>query len=356
MGGNALQAASVRLPASRYRVVEQEAVQTLQQHFPGRRIEAVLAYADKPDFGDLDILVEDHGNYDPMQMAGALQASEVVRNGDVTSMGLPLAEGIFQVDLIQTPSASFDFAVRYFGLNDFGNLIGRIAHKFGAKFGHQGLLYPLRDPDNSSHLIAELCITTDFSTALDLLGYDAERYETMRITGQFRTLHDIFQYVVSSPYVNREIYLLDNRNHKARIRDAKRATYTAFLIWLEEQAEGVLPAYPWAEAGSRERQQQKQEFLESAFAEFPAFKQAYDQALAVNARRKQVRLQYNGSLAAEFTGLSGKPLGELMARVRNAFVDESAFEDFFITSSRETVKARFLQEAAAGQHGNKLKT
>jgi hypothetical protein len=347
MGGNALQATSVRLPASRYRVVEQDAVRTLKQHFPDQRIEAVLAYADKTDFGDLDILVEDLGNYDPVQLASALQASEVVRNGDVTSIGLPLAEGIFQVDLIQTPSVSFDFAVRYFGLNDFGNLIGRIAHKFGAKFGHQGLLYPIRDPDNSSHLIAEVCITTDFSAALNLLGYDAERYESMRTTGQFKTLHDIFQYVVSSPYVNREIYLLDNRNHKARIRDAKRATYTAFLIWLEEQADGVLPAYPWAEVGSRERQEQKQEFLESTFAEFPAFKQAYDQALAANARSKQIKLQYNGGLAAEFTGLSGKPLGELMARVRNSFADEAAFEDFFISASREVVKARFLQELLA---------
>ncbi|MFX7063789.1 hypothetical protein ABTH87_19220, partial [Acinetobacter baumannii] len=84
----------------------------------------------------------------------------------------------FQVDLIKTANTSFDFAARYFGLNDFGNLIGRIAHQFGAKFGHLGLLYPIRDVRNNSHLIAEICITSDFSEALDLLGYDAARYET----------------------------------------------------------------------------------------------------------------------------------------------------------------------------------
>ncbi|MFZ6757615.1 hypothetical protein ACO0K9_10435 [Undibacterium sp. Ji50W] len=346
MGGNALQAESVRLSASRYREVELHVVTTLQRCFPQRRIEAVIAYADKADFGDLDILVEAGQDYDAAQLAQALQATEVVFNGDVTSMGLAIAEGVFQVDLIRTASASFDFASRYFGLNDFGNLVGRIAHKFGAKFGHLGLLYPIRDPDNSSHLIAEVCITTDFGEALSLLGYDAALYETMRTNGQFRTLNDIFLYVVASPYVNREIYLLDNRNHKARIRDAKRATYNAFLTWLDTQDEVELPAYPWAEAGTVERNNQKNEFLDTTFAQFPDFRLAYHAALADYARKKQVKRQFNGGLAAEITGLFGKELGELMARVRNSFADETSFENFFIEASPETIKAKFLQEAA----------
>ena len=347
MGGNALKAESVRLPAARYREVEHEAVITLQQHFPQRRIEAVMAYADKADFGDLDILIEADNDYNSRQFADALQATEVVANGDVTSIGLAIAEGVFQLDLIRTESDSFDFACRYFGLNDFGNLIGRIAHKFGAKFGHLGLLYPMRDPDNKDHLIAELCITRDFGAALKLLGYDAPLYEDMRATGQFKTLEDIFRYVVSSPYVNREIYLLDNRNHKARIRDAKRATYNAFLLWLDEQDAVQLPTYAWAESGTLARLEQKQAFLEMAFTRFPDFKFAHEQALAKYARKKQVKQQFNGALVAEITGLSGKQLGELMAQIRNSFADETSFENFFLGTDTEVIKARFLQEAAA---------
>lgn len=344
MGGHALKVESVRLPASRYRNVERLVIQTLQKRFPDRRVETVIAYVDKPDFGDLDILIEGGAGYDPAHAAEALQATEVVRNGDVTSIGVAVQEGVFQVDLIKVPAESFDFAVRYFGLNDFGNLVGRVAHKFGAKFGHLGLLYPIRDPDNNSHLIAEVAVTTDFDAALTLIGYDAARYEEMRAAGEFKTLDDIFRYVVSSPYTNREIYLLDNRNHTARTRDAKRATYNAFLAWLEVQPVCSVPTYQWGDAGSAARQEQKASFLQAAFARIPEFKKAYDQAIADGARKKLVKRQYNGILAAEVTGLSGKPLGELMARVRNSFPDERAFEAFFIESSHEAVKAKFLAE------------
>ncbi|MCH8618214.1 hypothetical protein [Undibacterium sp. TS12] len=347
MGGNALQAESVRLPAARYHALELSVMQRLQAAFPQRRMEAVLAYANKPDFGDMDILVEGGDGYDPAQFAHVLQATEVVHNGDVSSMGLAIEEGVFQLDLIRTPATSFDFAVRYFGLNDFGNLVGRIAHKFGAKFGHLGLLYPLRDTETGSHLIAELCITSDFSEALDLLGYDANRYEQLRTTAQFKSLEDIFHYVVSSPFANREIYLLDNRNHKARIRDAKRATYNAFLAWLDEQAEGVIPAYPWAEAGSNERDRQKQAFLENCFTRFPSFKLAYEQAMQRHERTVQVKRKFNGILVTELTGLTGKALGELMAAVRHSFTDEEAFMNFFLEANPDDIRARLLQQAVA---------
>jgi hypothetical protein len=336
MGGNALQGGSVRLPASRYHDVERALVQTLKAGFPSLRIEAIMAYAGKPDFGDLDILIEGGAEYDIARLAEALQATEVVPNSDVTSFGVQVPEGIFQVDLIKIPAQAFDFAARYFGLNDFGNLVGRIARQFGTQFGHLGLRYSIRDPDNHHNLIEEVSITTDFGTALTLLGYDAARYEELRSAGQFKTLDDIFRYVVSTPYANREIYLLENRNHADRLRDAKRATYNAFLAWLDAQPAGAVPAYPWGRQGERD------EFLQSAFRQLPAFKDRYDQALARWTRKKRVKLQFNGALAAEATGLSGKALGELMSRVAASFPDQDAFETFFIEANPE----RFLQSAA----------
>ncbi len=343
MGGKALSIPSIRLNAARYHAVEQEVVTRLKQAFPACRIESIMAYGNKADFGDLDILVEDGCGHAPQAMAAALDACEVVNNGDVSSIGLALAEGLFQVDLIRTPTASFDFCARYFGFNDMGNLIGRIAHKFGAKLGHQGLLYCLRDADNASHLIDEIAITTDFALALQLLGYDAKRYEALRRDGGFHTLEDIFRYVVSSPYANRDIYLLENRNHASRTRDAKRPTYNAFLRWLNAQPPGNLPAFAWAAAGSPEREQQKQRFLDAAFVACPAFAQAYGQALAELARKKSVRQRFNGALVAAITGLSGKLLGQAMTQIRNTFENEAAFETFVLQADEEAVKACILQ-------------
>jgi hypothetical protein len=341
MGGNALQAGSVRLAAARYHEVERALVQVLRERFPALRIEAILAYADKADFGDLDILIADGAEYDTALLAAALDATEVVPNGDVTSMGVRLAEGVFQVDLIKIPAPSFDFAARYFGYNDFGNLVGRVAYQFGAKFGHLGLLYQIRDPDNDSHMLAEVSITADFDTALTLLGYDAALYEAMRIGAQFRTLDDIFRFVVSTPYANPEIYLLDNRSHRARIRDAKRATYKAFLQWLEEQPAGTVPSYPWSEDDAAH----KERFLQAAFAREPDFKARYDRTHADAARAKQLKLKFNGAVAAQVTGLSGKSLGDLMARVRNSFRDEHEFEAYFLEAGMESVRATFSRAA-----------
>jgi hypothetical protein len=346
MGGNALQSGSVRLPAARYHAVERDLVQALAQRFPGRRIEAILAYADKPDFGDLDILIEGGAGYDAQTMADALDATEVVFNGDVTSIGVALDEGVFQVDLIAIAPDAFDFAARYFGYNDFGNLVGRIARKFGTQFGHLGLRYSIRDPDNRHNLIEDVSITMDFGVALALLGYDAARYEVMRAGSQFRTLDDIFRYVISTPYANRDIYQLESRNHADRIRDAKRATYNAFLAWLDEQPAGVVPAYPWGATGTGARNEQHDNFLQTAFAQLPAFKASYDAALSAWERKKALKRQFNGVLAAEATGLSGKALGELMTRVSASFPDLAAFEDFFIEASREQAMARFAQVAA----------
>ncbi len=345
MGGNALETGSVRLPAPRYHQVERDLVEILKKRFPGRRIEAIIAYADKADFGDLDILVESANGYDPALLAEALSATEVVINGDVTSIGVAVPEGIFQVDLIKTPAATFDFAANYFGYNDFGNLVGRVAHKFGAKFGHQGLLYQIRDPDNPSRMIEEATITGDFDTALTLLGYDAARYRAMQAARQFRTLDDIFRYVVSTPYANAAIYLLDNRSHKARIRDAKRATYNAFLLWLQKQPAGVVPEYPWGEDGTPIRSEQKAQFLQAAFASSPQFRDSHACAIEGAARAKRIKLKFNGALAAQITGLSGQELGALMERVRQSFADETAFENFFIEADDDAVNTLFLQNA-----------
>jgi hypothetical protein len=349
MGGNALSEETIRLPASRYREVENRTLGRIRDMLPGVRAEAIAAYTDKPDFGDMDILVAEHADFEPIALSQKLAAKEIVRNGEVTSFGLPVTEGVFQVDLISVPAASFDFAMRYFSFNDLGNLLGRVAHKFGAKFGHLGLLYPLRDPENDDHLLAELPVTSDFSAALAMLGYDAQAYETLRREDQFRGLEDIFRYVVSSPYANPAIYLLENRSYRARVRDAKRPTYNKFLEWLAAQEPGSLPDYPWGEAGSPERQVQRRSFLDMAFERFPAFKNSYDEALAGAERLHRSKRYFNGEFVASISGLSGKELGMLMSRIRATFASNDELEGFFAAASEDEARER-IRSAIASIH------
>jgi len=309
MGGNALSAPSIRLPLERYRAACGDVTERLARVFPGRRAMVIPAYAAKADFGDMAVLIVGGGGYDPTVAAAALNATEVVRNGDVTSLGVKVEEGVFQVDLIKVPAESFDFALRYFAMNDLGNLLGRIAHKAGFKLGHLGLLYPLRDQRNADHVIAELVVTRDWGLAIGLLGYDAKAYQD-GFDGGFRSLSDIFSFVVSSQYCNRDIYLLENRNAKARVRDNKRPTYTAFLKWLECVPNNALPAYDWSD-----KEMARQTFLGGAMERFPGFATAYVDANAHQAVERMFRAKLNGQFVAAISGLTGRELGELMGRL-----------------------------------------
>lgn len=344
MGGKALSVASLRLPAERYHKVAAEVAEQLADHVTAR-LRVIPAYNQKPDFGDLDIIIESHEGYDPVKIAKALGAQEVIRNGDVTSFGYPTDGWWFQVDLIKVPPKSFDFAYCYFAYNDVGNLLGRIAHKAGLKFGHLGLIYPMRDRDDGTHLIGEPVVTYDFGAALKLLGYNPVTY-MHRIEKDigFDTLIEIFRFVVSSPFTNPDIYILDNRNHAARMRDKKRPTYQKFLKWMQEQPEESLPRFPWAPGGSEDRTFQKAAFLSMCFSLSPQFEKEYNEILALYNRRRAAKEKFNGSLVSEWTGLQGKELGSLMTMIKKSFLDDENYLEWAISNESSYIKT-FVETA-----------
>src|SRR3546814_18504796 len=53
----------------------------------------------------------------------------------------------------------------------------------------------------------------------------------------FETPEDIYSFVASSPFFSSDIFLLENRNAKARMRDKKRKMYMEFLLWCERSEE-----------------------------------------------------------------------------------------------------------------------
>lgn len=333
MGGNALSTKSHRLPAPLYHQVARDVVTALKRVYPGR-VKEIPAYNQKADFGDLDVLIESSPEYDPFKLAEALHGREVVRNGDCTSVGVTIDYFYFQVDLVKVPPESYDFAFCYFSYNDVGNLLGRIAHKAGFKLGHLGLLYPMRDHEEGTHLLGEPVVTRNFYEALSLMGYNPEPYRHRIESGLgFNDLEEIFRYVVSSPFVNPDIYILDNRNHAARMRDRKRPTYQKFLKWLQEQPEWLVPKFPWGASGTKERALQKEGFLNRAFALNPEFKTDHYEIQMDYLYRQEVKAKFNGSFVSQWTGLEGKKLGGFMAWMKRAMGEGTLYA--FVWKSSE---------------------
>lgn len=329
MGGNALQNTRTRrYCADEYFELKDKVIEAIRPLFPVARIEYVKAFRDKSDFGDLDILVEDlySGERSEEELEDALLqlgVSEVVINDSVWSLGWD----DFQVDLLFQPSIHYDFASHYFAYNDLGNLIGRIARRFDLRFGHDGLWYMLLDGD---YKIADINLTRDFSTAIEFLGYSYERYSK-----GFDTLEEIFQFVTTSPYYNHEVFLLQNRNHKARTRDAKRSSYRAFLEYASkhDSQQNIEPI-------------SKEEALTLARNFFPDFSTKIDQAWNDHNTWLEAKKKLNGKVISEITGLSGIPLGLFIDSLNSSFSEKplESLDQWVVKSDMETIREKIKLE------------
>lgn len=328
MGGNALKnTKTIRLPAGQYYLLVERIVKIVRQMLPeGTRVEIIPAYREKADFGDADILIANNPNVGSCleQVVQRFSPNEVVRNGPVLSFDVDC----FQVDFIRVPDETFDFSCNYFSFNDLGNLVGRIAHKMGFKFGHEGLRYVVRD---GTHVFDEILVTKDFDPALRFLGYDPYRFHQ-----GFETLEDIFRYTASTYRFNRQIYLLENRNHASRTRDRKRPTYRAFLEYCNKLPQVTEYAF----------NTDKSIYLSEAFVLFPGFQARYDDVLARFERRCEFRRRFNGRKVGNWLNMEGPELGRALKAIKVRMGGERELESFVLGASEETLKTKVLEIAA----------
>jgi len=301
MGGNAFPN-TIRLNKPDYESLSKTVYRQLQR--PDWIVARVVSYSQKESFGDLDILFSSK-NYDPELIGRCLGTVGLVRNGSVTSYAIGLPAGIFQVDVIYVPQDELKFATCYFAFNDLGNLLGRIYHRAGFKLGHRGLTYVVREAGNPSHVLREIVVTDCWKKALEWGGFDWGRW-----CEGFDSLEDIFRFVTSNPIACRKIFRLDEMGHRARIRDRKRKTYQRFLLWLEEDRNGIAVEEVIPKSKLREM------MLEKALRDFPKFAAEFARAQEVIQQVRENRKKFNGKLVMEWTGLSGKELGAFMERFK----------------------------------------
>lgn len=311
MGGNALpNTITRRYAADEYFRLEADTHKTLDWLFPSTRFETIQAYRSKESFGDMDIIIESDNLPSCWQEnlidAYALQQNEWFKNGNCFSF----AHKQLQIDLIVTPSEEYQTSLNYFAYNDLGNLIGRIAHMMGLKLGHDGLAYNWRI-DETQHF-RTVVIETDWAKILPVLGLSYERYAQ-----GFDTLEDIFKFVVSSPYFNKDIYLLHNRNNVSRVRDRKRKTYMEFLKWIEsyEETEEQFTNKAWV-TYNRNQFSHKKFWLPYLFKEMPHFEVIYKEVQAEWDEAVEYKRRFNGDLVRGWLGIEGKELGDFMRWLR----------------------------------------
>ena len=246
----------------------------------------IESYHDKQDFGDIDFL----STIDRQIFEKLVEKTEninIVAKAEQFSYAIEFKlasdELVFvQVDYIKSNLEDFDFSKNFFAFNDLGNLIGRIAAQAGFSFGFDGLKRKIY-VDNRGDIINDLysneisvtslvenarlfkneldraiqkttiVVTKDFDKALKFLGFDVERFKQ-----GFNNMNEVFEFVVSSTFFNKDAFLFENRNHKARARDKKRSNYLAALEYFKNK-----------------KDRKKQLSLSHMEKEFPNFKTEY---------------------------------------------------------------------------------
>lgn len=385
MGGNALLYAKTgRATADGYRMIMSEVMTKLSDLFKATRMSVVQSVHGKESFGDGDILLENKNL--PVdwiaQVVDIFRPNEVMinRTKDGKSHAPPLRfidpnmalepentfvhdtthypvprEHIpcsaisfdyqgFQIDLIVTEPENFGIAQVYYAYNDLGNLMGRIADRMGFKYGWNGLWKQLGEGNN---IYDTVLVTRGPEQIFSLLGYDYGRFKM-----GFETLENMFEFAASTPYFHRGPYQFENRNHKDRIRDEKRASYRAFVAWLENKP--WLDKYTWTtyerNTLTEARKREKAAWMTVARNRFFDFSQRVSMSERTRQLATEAKKVWNGEVVRQVTGLSGKLLGAFMDRCRTAqsarLVDGN-FDLWISEKSPQEVEA-FIREMLCG--------
>lgn len=267
-------------------------------------------YSDKESHGDLDLLINSsYYRFYEMKKKLLTDAGLTVidhkKNGSVDSFLVELSDNRkFQIDMISTPADEMDFARFYFGFNDLGNLMGRLARATGLKFGHNGLFYTQRSKTNDNIILKEHLLSKDRDKVLTHLDLDPDRYRE-----GFKSLEDMFEFVTSSKFYSFDNFDPTQRNRTARTRDAKRPTYTKFLEWAEHVPSNKKPIR-W------------KMLYDYHCAEFPHL--LFD--MIIEERKDEIRQELaskvNGDIIMGLTGLEGKELGQFIRTFRAKYDDD----------------------------------
>lgn len=322
MGGSLLGAE--RMPLEKFKELMSRFLPELRKALGDTEFTVVPYYSEKEDFGDLDILVK--------------EKTDVVRASVVSHFGLPPEHKMiklpystnhncfsflfekFQVDLICT-IPDYETSIAYYSFNDVGNILGRFFHKFGLKFGHQGLLYPLRD--ERGIVRKELVVCKDQKLILEFLGLSFDKWDK-----GFSSLEDIFEWVATGKYFDPNIFMgeLSAINEK---RDRKRRTFSRFLDWVEE----AKPKQNY-EFMPRDQREEYIPLVETFFG--CDIKGGLDDFKFDMEIEKKLKEKFNGEIVMEITGLKGKELGTFMGNFQK--YDDGSFEQYILETSPEDIR------------------
>jgi hypothetical protein len=226
MGGKAIKTVPIRRYDRReFDNIAQTVPEILKPYF--KNIGIPLFFESKETFGDLDVLVSTDGFDYRGGMRDFIEdkfsPDEIHHNGNCWSFNYQE----FQIDIITCSEKNFEANLNYLNYNDLGNLMGKLAHAMGLKYGQSGLFF--RHKDSEGQKLGDIPITKDLGKICEVLDLDVSV-----IQEGFTELEEIFIFITNSKYFDWKRVQFDQLDRVNRERDKKRDTYASFIKWIDE--------------------------------------------------------------------------------------------------------------------------
>jgi hypothetical protein len=324
MGGNLFKLG--RKPRLEYLEIEAEIRSYLDQKI-GATYRIPRFYGDKPDFGDLDILVSS---------TVANESWNALRLEITKDLGITQSKAVghvfstvyrdLQVDFFVTPEQYLQSCYHFMSFNDLGNLLGKICRRFNLKYGEHGLAYVYRRTDNP-HYKQDLEITVDFARICDFLGLEFAVWQN-----GFESLEVMFDWVIASPYFSVAPY--QQMDATLKKREQHRTTMQKIVEYLERH--NITKTFDF---------QPRESYFEMIDAFFPEanLKTQIQLELEKETRALLFAQKFNGRLVSSLLPqLEGKTLGMFIVNFKNSIAD---FEGFILEQDQNAINERILEFA-----------
>lgn len=312
-----------RMPRAAYLERERAVRACLEQRLPAGAFRIPRWYGDKPDFGDLDVIVArdawaEHGE-DVLRALGIVERKRVGRLQSTVYDGL-------QTDFFAVGADEVECMYTFMCFNDLGNLIGRLCRRFGLQWGEDGLAYVYRR-ERHDHYKALLPLTRDFARVCGFLQLDHAAW----VSG-FAKLEDMFAWVIASPYFSVAPYLDDVKGGLARRATKQRPTIERFLAFLRERGASARPVFEDRSAYAA--------MVAFAFPEARLDRQLARER-AAEVRAATIADKFSGTLVMQWRpGLTGKALGELIVAFKRSIPN---FDDWVVATPSAEIERRVVE-------------
>jgi hypothetical protein len=351
MGGNLFKVG--RVTKERYDEIVASLKPILDKHF-GNHYRIPVAYASKPDYGDVDIILDagflrDKNWIEPLfvdlQLSDCAKskASEIEnRTNELQSKRIRNVISVlymnFQVDFFCVGTSRFEMTYHFMSYNILGNLLGRIFHKFNLKYGEDGLKYVFRGFND--RVSKEVYLSRDMREILGFLGLSYTRW-----TKGFNKLEEIFDYIIDCKYFTSNSY--DEKYFNVRKRSVERPDFNTFLDYLKEKK--IEKNYPFVK--------EKERYIPFIESQFPKSQliDKYEAHLKAQVVAKEIAEKFNGRVVMRVLEISdGKAVGDFIYRFKKHY--EPEFENYIQQHTQDQIdeSIRLFNDMLIEFQGNQI--